>query len=613
MDKLEEMNLAEVRNDVENQLVVSDDEVRDGVVSGGETINYSECTEGELVEKLKELLKSNPESYASIKGDVESIKQNFYRKLKTKNDELKSAFLADGGEESDFQPASNPLEDEIKELLTKYKEKRASELLRQESEKKVNLESKRRLLEELKALVDENNTDDFGKRIPVFQKIQQDWKSIGDIPASELNTVWREYQMYVESFYDNLKINKELRDYDFRKNLEAKSALCEQAEQLSEEEDVVVAFRKLQVLHEKWREIGPVSRENREEIWSRFKTASTIVHKKHHDYFDKLKEVEIENLEKKKALCEKLEAIDLSLLTTYKAWQEVGDDVIELQAEWKKIGFAPKKDNVAIYDRFRSACDEFFKQKNDFFKSTKKALVDNLTKKLALCEKAEALKDSVEWKSTSDKLVLMQKEWKQIGAVPKKQSEIVWKRFISACDYFFDRKEKEFKNQKSEQDENLAKKKALVEQIKSLDMNKDPEVVTAELKSLIAEWNQIGFVPFKDKDKLYKEYKNAIDEKFDKLNLDKNSRRMDVYKSNLQDIVSKGHQKLASERKRLVRQYEALTSEIATYENNIGFFSGSSKKAEGMIKDMEAKVSKLKKEREVVLEKIKMLEEAAES
>ncbi len=613
MDKLEEMNLAEVRNDVENQLVVSDDEVRDGVVSGGETFNYSECTEGELVEKLKELLKSNPESYASIKGDVESIKQNFYRKLKTKNDELKSAFLADGGEESDFQPASNPLEDEIKELLTKYKEKRASELLRQESEKKVNLESKRRLLDELKALVDENNTDDFGKRIPVFQKIQQDWKSIGDIPASELNTVWREYQMYVESFYDNLKINKELRDYDFRKNLEAKSALCEQAEQLSEEEDVVVAFRKLQVLHEKWREIGPVSRENREEIWSRFKTASTIVHKKHHDYFDKLKEVEIENLEKKKALCEKLEAIDLSLLTTYKAWQEVGDDVIELQAAWKKIGFAPKKDNVAIYDRFRSACDEFFKQKNDFFKSTKKALVDNLTKKLALCEKAEALKDSVEWKSTSDKLVLMQKEWKQIGAVPKKQSEIVWKRFISACDYFFDRKEKEFKNQKSEQDENLAKKKALVEQIKSLDMNKDPEVVTAELKSLIAEWNQIGFVPFKEKDKLYKEYKNAIDEKFDKLNLDKNSRRMDVYKSNLQDIVSKGHQKLASERKRLVRQYEALTSEIATYENNIGFFSGSSKKAEGMIKDMEAKVSKLKKEREVVLEKIKMLEEAAES
>lgn len=613
MDKLEEMNLAEVRNDVENQLVVSGDEVRDGVVSGGETFNYSECTEGELVEKLKELLKSNPESYASIKGDVESIKQNFYRKLKTKNDELKSAFLAVGGEESDFQPASNPLEDEIKELLTKYKEKRASELLRQESEKKVNLESKRRLLDELKALVDENNTDDFGKRIPVFQKIQQDWKSIGDIPASELNTVWREYQMYVESFYDNLKINKELRDYDFRKNLEAKSALCEQAEQLSEEEDVVVAFRKLQVLHEKWREIGPVSRENREEIWSRFKTASTIVHKKHHDYFDKLKEVEIENLEKKKALCEKLEAIDLSVLTTYKAWQEVGDDVIELQAEWKKIGFAPKKDNVAIYDRFRSACDEFFKQKNDFFKSTKKALVDNLTKKLALCEKAEALKDSVEWKSTSDKLVLMQKEWKQIGAVPKKQSEIVWKRFISACDYFFDRKEKEFKNQKSEQDENLAKKKALVEQIKSLDMNKDPEVVTAELKSLIAEWNQIGFVPFKDKDKLYKEYKNAIDEKFDKLNLDKNSRRMDVYKSNLQDIVSKGHQKLASERKRLVRQYEALTSEIATYENNIGFFSGSSKKAEGMIKDMEAKVSKLKKEREVVLEKIKMLEEAAES
>lgn len=613
MDKMEEMDLLKVQNDVENQLVDSVEEQVLDVEMSVESADYSDCTEGELVEKMKGLLKSNPESYASIKGDVESIKQNFYRKLKAKNEELKSAFLADGGEEADFEPVPNPLEDELKELLVKYKEKRASELMRQENEKKENLESKRRLLGELKVLIDESNTEDFGKRIPVFQKIQQDWKAIGDVPASDSNALWREYQNCVESFYDNLKINKELRDYDFRKNLEAKNELCEQAEKLSSEGDVVVAFRKLQVLHEKWREIGPVSRENREEIWNRFKSASTVVHKKHHDYFDKLKETEIENLEKKKALCEKLESMDLSELSSYKAWQEKSDEIIELQNEWKKIGFAPKKDNVAIYERFRAACDEFFKQKNDFFKSTKKALVDNLTQKIALCEKAEALKDSVEWKSASDKLVLLQKEWKQIGAVPKKQSEIVWKRFISACDYFFERKEKEFKSQKNEQDENLAKKKEIIEQIKSLEIGEDSDAALVALKELTAKWNQIGFVPFKEKDKIYKVYKAAIDEKFDKLNLDRNARRMDVYKANLQDIANKGQQKLQSERKRLLRQYESLTSEIATYENNIGFFSGSSKKAEGMIKDMELKVSKLKSEREVVLEKIKMLEEASEA
>lgn len=613
MDKMEEMDLLKIQNDVENQLVDSVEEQVLDVEMSVESADYSDCTEGELVEKMKGLLKSNLESYVSIKGDVESIKQNFYRKLKAKNEELKSVFLADGGEEADFEPVPNPLEDELKELLAKYKEKRASELMRQENEKKENLESKRRLLGELKVLIDESNTEDFGKRIPVFQKIQQDWKAIGDVPASDSNALWREYQNYVESFYDNLKINKELRDYDFRKNLEAKSELCEQAEKLASDEDVVVAFRKLQVLHEKWREIGPVSRENREEIWNRFKSASTIVHKKHHDYFDKLKETEIENFEKKKTLCEKLESMDLSELTSYKAWQEKSDEIIELQNEWKKIGFAPKKDNVAIYERFRAACDEFFKQKNDFFKSTKKALVDNLTRKIALCEKAEALKDSVEWKSASDKLVLLQKEWKQIGAVPKKQSEIVWKRFISACDYFFERKEKEFKSQKSEQDENLAKKNEIIEQIKSLEIGTDSEAALVALKELTAKWNQIGFVPFKEKDKIYKVYKSAIDEKFDKLNLDRTARRMDVYKANLQDIANKGQQKLQSERKRLLRQYETLTSEIATYENNIGFFSGSSKKAEGMIKDMEMKVSKLKNEREVVLEKIKMLEEASEA
>lgn len=572
-----------------------------------EEIDYAALSDEELVAKAKALIDGVIESYAGIKEKLDEIKQNFYKRLKQKQEDLKKAFLDAGGLEEDFAVEADALEGELKALLNLYKEKRNAEIQAIEKEKQDNLSAKNKILEELKALLE--NAEDFGKKVPAFQKLQQDWKTIGQVPAAEVTNLWKNYQLYVETFYDNLKINNELRDYDFRKNLEAKSSLCEQAEKLAEEADIVLAFRRLQVLHDEWRETGPVSRENRESIWERFKAASTIINKKHHDYFDKLREGEAENLVQKTALCEKVEAVTTDGLVTYKEWQEKTDEVITLQEEWKKIGFAPKKDNVAIYERFRTACDNFFQKKNAFYKAAKEVLVDNLTKKIQLCEKAEALKEDQNWKETADKLIQLQKDWKTIGPVPKKQSDVVWKRFISACDYFFDQKEKNFKSQKGEQESNLKRKKELIDQINALEVGDQNESFKT-LKALIVEWNEVGHVPFKDKDKIYKEYKTAIDAQFDRLNMDQASRRMDFFRANLEDMAEKGPQKLLSERKRLMRVYEALNNDISTSENNIGFFSGSSKNAAGMIKDMERKIAKLKEERDLVIEKIKMLEDS---
>lgn len=580
------------------------------VVETPEYEDFGNMTEGELVEKAKDLMKSNPESYTSLRGKMDAIKYNFYKKLRAKNDELKQRFVDEGGLPEDFKPAENPLDTELKAILQNYKEKRAAEFQRAEAEKLNNLGEKKRILEDLKGLL-ENTEEDFGKKVPQFQKLQQEWKSVGAVPQSEVNALWSAYQLCVENFYDNLKINNELRDYDFRKNLEQKVALCEQAEALADEKDVIAAFRKLQVLHEEWREIGPVSRENRESIWNRFKEASTVINKRHHDFFDKLRSNELENLQKKSALCEKIEAIDLSAIHSFKEWQEQSANILAIQEEWKKIGFAPKKDNVAIYERFRATCDKFFKTKNEYFRSVKDQLSENLAKKIELCEKAEANMDSTDWKATSDLFVKLQQDWKKIGAVPKKQSDVVWKRFLAACDHFFAKKGEQFKSQRQEQDENLKQKKALVEKIKSLVIGEDHEASFNELKSLIAEWNAVGHVPFKDKDKVYNAYKAAIDEKFEKLNVDKSNRRMDVFKASVQDMAQKGEQKLSAERKKLVRQYEALCADITNYENNIGFFSASSKSAESLIKDMANKIQKLKKERDMIVEKVKLLDNAA--
>lgn len=608
---VKEQNVQNVTESVASMEEVSLEAIETAdVVETPEYEDFGNMTEGELVEKAKDLMKSNPESYTSLRGKMDAIKYNFYKKLRAKNDELKQRFVDEGGLPEDFKPAENPLDTELKAILQNYKEKRAAEFQRAEAEKLNNLGEKKRILEDLKGLL-ENTEEDFGKKVPQFQKLQQEWKSVGAVPQSEVNALWSAYQLCVENFYDNLKINNELRDYDFRKNLEQKVALCEQAEALADEKDVIAAFRKLQVLHEEWREIGPVSRENRESIWNRFKEASTVINKRHHDFFDKLRSNELENLQKKSALCEKIEAIDLSAIHSFKEWQEQSANILAIQEEWKKIGFAPKKDNVAIYERFRATCDKFFKTKNEYFRSVKDQLSENLAKKIELCEKAEANMDSTDWKATSDLFVKLQQDWKKIGAVPKKQSDVVWKRFLAACDHFFAKKGEQFKSQRQEQDENLKQKKALVEKIKSLVIGEDHEASFNELKSLIAEWNAVGHVPFKDKDKVYNAYKAAIDEKFEKLNVDKSNRRMDVFKASVQDMAQKGEQKLIAERKKLVRQYEALCADITNYENNIGFFSASSKSAESLIKDMANKIQKLKKERDMIVEKVKLLDNAA--
>lgn len=608
---VKEQNVQNVTESVASMEEVSLEAIETAdVVETPEFEDFGNMTEGELVEKAKELMKSNPESYASLRGKMDAIKYNFYKKLRAQNDEIKQKFIDEGGLPEDFKPAENPLDIELKAILQEYKDKRTAEFQRAEAEKQRNLEEKKRILDELKKLV-ENTEDDFGKKVPQFQKLQQEWKAVGVIPQSEVNSLWNAYQLCVENFYDNLKINNELRDYDFRKNLEQKVSLCEQAEALATEKEVIAAFRKLQALHEEWREIGPVSRENRESIWNRFKEASTVVNKRHHDYFDKLRANEVENLQKKTALCEQIEAIDLSAISTFKEWQEKSDAILLIQEEWKKIGFAPKKDNVAIYERFRATCDKFFKTKNEYFRSVKDQLSENLAKKIALCEKAEANMDSTDWKATSDLFVKLQQDWKKIGAVPKKQSEVVWKRFLAACDHFFAKKGEQFKSQRMEQEENLKKKKELVEKIKNIAIGSDHDAAFNELKSLIAEWNAVGHVPFKDKDKAYNAYKAAIDDKFDKLNVDKSNRRMDMFKANVQDMAEKGEQKLNSERKKLLRQYDALCADITNYENNIGFFSASSKSAESLIKDMANKIQKLKKERDMIVEKVKLLDEAA--
>lgn len=608
---VKEQNVQNVTESVASMEEVSLEAIETAdVVETPEYEDFGNMTEGELVEKAKDLMKSNPESYTSLRGKMDAIKYNFYKKLRAQNDEIKQKFIDEGGLPEDFKPAENPLDIELKAILQEYKDKRTAEFQRAEAEKQRNLEEKKRILDELKKLV-ENTEDDFGKKVPQFQKLQQEWKAVGVIPQSEVNSLWNAYQLYVENFYDNLKINNELRDYDFRKNLEQKVSLCEQAEALATEKEVIAAFRKLQALHEEWREIGPVSRENRESIWNRFKEASTVVNKRHHDYFDKLRANEVENLQKKTALCEQIEAIELSAISTFKEWQEKSDAILLIQEEWKKIGFAPKKDNVAIYERFRATCDKFFKTKNEYFRSVKDQLSENLAKKIALCEKAEANMDSTDWKATSDLFVKLQQDWKKIGAVPKKQSEVVWKRFLAACDHFFAKKGEQFKSQRMEQEENLKKKKELVEKIKNIAIGSDHDAAFNELKSLIAEWNAVGHVPFKDKDKAYNAYKAAIDDKFDKLNVDKSNRRMDMFKANVQDMAEKGEQKLNSERKKLLRQYDALCADITNYENNIGFFSASSKSAESLIKDMANKIQKLKKERDMIVEKVKLLDEAA--
>lgn len=561
----------------------------------------------ELVAHLKQLLTLEIEA---IKDEVEHIKLLFYKKLKADNEENKKAFLESGGEEHDYKPVKDGLDEELKTLLNEYKTKKAALIAKTEADKENNLIQKQHILDRMKVLVESN--DDVSSHINEFRELQKKWKTIGQVPQEHVNDLWKSYAACQESFWDLIKINNELREYDFKKNLELKTVICEAAERLDEEADVISAFHQLQKLHDEWRETGPVAREFREEIWNRFKAASAVINRKHQGHFDEIRKIEEDNLVAKTALCEKIEAFDFSSLNSYKAWDEATKTIMGWQEEWRTIGFAPRKSNHKIFDRYRAACDAFFNAKAEFYKASKNVLSDNLEKKKALCEQAEKLKDSTDWKETSETLIRLQKEWKTIGPVAKKYSDEVWKRFISACDYFFEQKQKNTSGQRTEELENLTKKKELIAKINELDAvaDKTPAEVLTTLREYIARWNETGHVPFRDKDKIYKEYRSAVDKMFEKLNVDANQRRLDTFKSNLKDMSTKGENKLLREREKLMRAYEHLKSEIATYENNIGFLTSTNKKGSGLIKEMERKIEALKEEAALIEQKITLIEES---
>ncbi len=572
-----------------------------------QTRDYSAATREELLDALKLLLSQEIED---SKEEVEQIKQVFYRKVKTELEENKRKFLEEGGEEIDFKPEKDELDEQMKELLGEYKARKSAHTAKLEAERENNLLQKQHILERMKVLVESN--DDVSTHVNEFRELQKKWKSIGQVPQAQLNELWKLYSAYQDSFWDLIKINNELREYDFRKNLEIKQQLCETAEKLAEEEDVISAFHQLQKLHEEWHETGPVSREFREDIWTRFKAASSVINKKHQGHFESIRKLEDDNLELKQVLCEKLEALDLSSFTTYKAWDDATKTVIALQEEWRTIGFAPRKMNHRIFDRYRAACDRFFNAKAEFYKASKGVLSENLDKKRQLCEQAEALKDSTDWKSTSDKLIQLQKEWKTVGPVAKKYSDELWKRFIAACDYFFEQKQKNTTDVRSVESVNLTKKKEIIAAVQALDTVADkeaPELLT-QLREYIAAFNEVGHVPFRDKDKVYKEYRTAVDKMFEKLNVDANQRRLDNFRTNLKDMSTKGENKLLREREKLVRAYEHLKSEIATYENNIGFLTVNSKKGSGLIREMERKIEALKEEANLIEQKIGLIEDS---
>lgn len=569
-------------------------------------------TKEEILGKLTELVTNSVET---ARAEVESLKQTYYKIRRNEVEELKKAFLENGGEEKDFTAPEDEIEGKIKELLAIYKEKKAAALAEEERIKAANYALKLQLIDQLKALTE--SSEDFNKLYNDFKDIQQRWKEIKNVPQEYVNDLWKNYQIYSEKFYDIIKINNQFRDYDFKKNLEMKTALCETVERLDKESDVVSAFHQLQKLHQQWREIGPVAKELREELWNRFKAASTIINKRHQEHFEKLKAKEQENLEAKTAICEQIENINTDALKSFKEWEDMNKEVMALQEKWKTIGFAPKKYNVKIFERFRAACDAYFNKKSTFYKSVKEGMEKNLELKKSLCEKAEALKDNTDWKETTEKLIALQKEWKKVGPVARKHSDAIWKRFITACDYFFDQKNKNVSSQKNVEQTNLAAKKALIDKVNALDESLSHDEALAQLKGFMAEWNSIGFVPFKEKDKVYKEYHAAIDKQFDRLKVDMNERRMQSFRNNLNDLTGNGANKdnkgrLYSERDKLMRIYDRQKNELQTYENNIGFLSISSKGGGGLLKEMERKIEKLKEEMALTIKKIEAIDENLE-
>ncbi|MCS2488806.1 DUF349 domain-containing protein [Bacteroides fragilis] len=562
-------------------------------------------TKEEVLLRLKEVAQ---DAENANKQELDGLKQTFYKIHNAEIEAAKKTFVENGGAEEEFIAQPSGVEEEFKSLMAAIKEKRSALAAEIEKQKEENLQVKLSIIEELKELVE--SPDDANKSYNEFKKLQQQWNEVKLVPQAKVNELWKNYQLYVEKFYDILKLNNEFREYDFKKNLEIKTHLCEAVEKLADEQDVVSAFHQLQKLHQEFRDTGPVAKELRDEIWNRFKAASTAVNRRHQQHFEALKESEQHNLDQKTVICEIVEAIEFDQLKTFAAWETKTQEVIALQNKWKTIGFAPQKMNVKIFERFRKACDEFFKKKGEFFKLLKEGMNANLEKKKALCEKAESLKDSTEWKETAEILTKLQKEWKTIGPVSKKYSDAVWKRFITACDYFFEQKGKATSSQRSVEQENLEKKKAIIARLTAIDETTDADEASKEVRELMKEWNGIGHVPFKEKDRLYKQYHGLIDQLFDRFNISASNKKLSNFKSSIGNIQSGGSQSLYREREKLVRTYENMKNELQTYENNLGFLTTSSKKGNSLLTEINRKVEKLKSDLELVLQKIKVIDES---
>lgn len=557
----------------------------------------------ELVGYFAELLESRP--IQSLRYDVEAVKVAFYKQHRAEVEELRKSFVEQGGAIENFMAPADEYEAKLKEYFALYRTRREEYMNSLEQSKEENLKVKLQIIEELKALVETGET--VGHTFQTFRQLQQRWKEAGPVPQNKMKDVWETYNLHTENFYNFVKINKELRDLDLQRNLEAKTALCEAAESLAGEESVVAAFRKLQDLHEQWREIGPVASEHKDSIWERFKEASSRVNRQHQEYFEGIKEEQRKNLALKTELCEKAEALSTEMLTSRKEWNKASEKLIEIQKVWKTIGFAPKKDNTKIYERFRQACDKFFELKRSFYEGIKTEMEHNLQLKLEICEAAEAIQDSEQWKKSADELIALQKRWKDIGPVSRRHSDAVWKRFRAACDHFFARKSEHFASVDAEHAENLAKKSALLEEIEKFDITGGS---IEDIKEFQRRWSEIGFVPIKAKEELQKRYRAAIDNLFAVLRSGDRERGVERFRNKISGMKGQGG-KLRNERDRLYNKVKQLESDIATLENNIGFFSRS-KGAEALIRDVENKIQRAKQEMAETIEKINLIDKEQE-
>ena len=568
-----------------------------------ETAPAQKLTKEEDIARLKEIA-GDVESVT--KAEIDGLKQTFYKLHNAEQEAARKKFAEAGGAPEDYVPTPDPLEEEMKNAMSVIKNKRNELAAEVEKQKEMNLQVKLSIIEELKDLLE--SPEDANKNYTEFKRLQQQWNEVKLVPQASVNELWKNYQLYVEKFYDLLKLNNEFREYDFKKTLEIKTHLCEAAEKLAEETDVVSAFHQLQKLHQEFRETGPVAKELREEIWTRFKAASTAVNRRHQQHFDALKEAEQQNLDQKTVICEIIEGIDYNELTNFAAWDAKTQEIIALQNKWKTIGYAPQKMNVKIFERFRAACDAFFNKKAEFFKTVKENMNENLEKKRALCEKAEALKDSTDWKATADTLVKLQKEWKTIGPVAKKHSDVIWKRFITACDYFFEQKNQAGASQRSEEQANLEKKRAIIAQLEAIGEETEADTAIEQVRTLMKEWNAVGFVPFKDK--VYKQYHALVDKLFERYNISQSNKKLSSFKNTISNIQEGSPQALYREREKLMRAYDNMKSELQTYENNLGFLNAASKKGNSLLTELNRKVEKLKADIDLVKEKIKVIDES---